>query len=122
MDFRSRGSTPESDRSQRNKTKPSRGLLGFGSSLFFAPLNLLNLVAVHGASVLRPYAPQLVPIAVCLFLIPIAVCLSLFAGWWVWKGLVVGWEVPLFLQYGWATSSGKLCELLIDVVLRAVNV
>ncbi|KAJ3564972.1 hypothetical protein NP233_g7939 [Leucocoprinus birnbaumii] len=57
-------------------------------------------VAVNGVSVLRPYAPQLIPILVCLFLIPFAVCVSLFAGWRVWKSLSVGWEVPLYLQYG----------------------
>lgn len=51
-------------------------------------------------SVLRPVALQLVPIFVCLFLIPFAVCLSIFAGWMVWKSLSVGWEVPLYLQYG----------------------
>ncbi|KAF5355812.1 hypothetical protein D9756_004089 [Leucocoprinus leucothites] len=89
-----------SSESSRARNGP-RGLLrGLGSSLLLAPLNLLNLVAVNGVSVLRPYAPQLIPILICLFLIPIAVCLSLFAGWRVWKSLSVGWEVPLYLQYG----------------------
>ncbi|KAF9455064.1 hypothetical protein P691DRAFT_800075 [Macrolepiota fuliginosa MF-IS2] len=98
MFFTSRSSAHEPG---HNNSKPSRGfLLGFGTSLLFAPLTILNLIAVHGASILRPYAPQLIPIAVCLFLVPVAVCLSIFAGWSVWKGLAVGWEVPLFLQYG----------------------
>lgn len=100
------GNRPEPDSAQ---IKASRGILrSLGSSLLFAPLNLLNLVAVNGVSVLRPYAPQLVPIAVCLFLIPFAVCLSLFAGWRVWKSLAVGWEVPLYFQYGYVPRSANL--------------
>jgi len=86
-------------------TKPRRnrpqGLLkNLGSSLLSVPLNFLNLVAMKGVSVLRPVALQLVPVFVCLFLIPFAVCLSVFAGWVVWKSLSLGWEVPLYLQYG----------------------
>ncbi|XP_006463954.1 hypothetical protein AGABI2DRAFT_75106 [Agaricus bisporus var. bisporus H97] len=86
---------------RHNGEQESRGILAIlGSSLLFAPFKVLNLVAVNGVSVLRPYAPQLVPIAVCLFLVPFAISLSLYAGWSVWKSLAVGWDVPLYLQYG----------------------
>jgi hypothetical protein len=92
-----------SPRGSRHNGEPeSRGILALlGSSLLFVPLKVLNLVAVNGVSVLRPYAPQLVPIAVCMFLVPFAICLSLYAGWSVWKSLAVGWDVPLYLQYGY---------------------
>ncbi|KXN83891.1 hypothetical protein AN958_00971 [Leucoagaricus sp. SymC.cos] len=91
--------TPNFD-SERIRHKRPGFLRSVGSSILLAPLNVLNLIAVNGVSVLRPYAPQLVPILVCLFLVPFAVCLSLFAGWRVWKSLSVVWEVPLYLQYG----------------------
>jgi len=91
-------STPEYDRPRDKSFRHTVSSLS--SFVMFAPLNLLNLVAVNGLSVLRPYAPQLIPIVVCLALVPFAVCLSLVAGWMVWKSLVVGWEAPLFFQYG----------------------
>ncbi|KAG0693318.1 putative adipose-regulatory protein-domain-containing protein [Suillus ampliporus] len=48
----------------------------------------------------RPVAPQLIPLFVCLALIPVIILFSLFSGWYVWKNVAVGWESPLFLQYG----------------------
>ncbi|KIK78990.1 hypothetical protein PAXRUDRAFT_834327 [Paxillus rubicundulus Ve08.2h10] len=51
-------------------------------------------------SLLRPIAPQMVPLAVCLSLIPVIVLSSMFSGWYVWKNVAVGWEIPVYLQYG----------------------
>ncbi|KAF9244566.1 hypothetical protein BU15DRAFT_41957 [Melanogaster broomeanus] len=51
-------------------------------------------------SLLRPIAPRMVPLAVCLSLIPVVVVFSLFSGWYVWKNVAVGWEIPIYLQYG----------------------
>jgi hypothetical protein len=48
----------------------------------------------------RPLAPQLIPLFVCLALIPVIIFFSLFSGWYVWKNVAVGWESPLYLQYG----------------------
>lgn len=90
---------PEYDRPRNTSLR--HAISSLSSFVMFAPLRLLNLVAVNGISVLRPYAPQLIPIVVCLALVPFAVCLSLAAGWMVWKSLVVGWEAPLFFQYGY---------------------
>lgn len=57
--------------------------------------------ALSGAlRIFRPSAPQLIPLFVCLALIPIIIFLSLFSGWYVWKNVAVGWESPLYLQYG----------------------
>lgn len=52
----------------------------------------------------RPVAPQLIPLFVCLALIPVIILFSLFSGWYVWKNVAVGWESPLYLQYGDGTS------------------
>ncbi|KAG2369475.1 putative adipose-regulatory protein-domain-containing protein [Suillus spraguei] len=52
----------------------------------------------------RPIAPQLIPLFVCLALIPVIILFSLFSGWYVWKNVAVGWEYPLYLQYGDGTS------------------
>ncbi|KAG1716006.1 hypothetical protein ID866_1171 [Astraeus odoratus] len=49
---------------------------------------------------LRPLAPQLVPLFVLLALIPVIVFLSLFSGWYVWNNVAVGWETQIYLQYG----------------------
>ncbi|OJA16244.1 hypothetical protein AZE42_00072 [Rhizopogon vesiculosus] len=50
--------------------------------------------------IFRPLAPQLIPLFVCLALIPVIISFSLFSGWYVWKNVAVGWESPLYLQYG----------------------
>ncbi|KAF9229132.1 hypothetical protein BS17DRAFT_689440 [Gyrodon lividus] len=63
------------------------------ASVVFAPLRSVM-------SLFRPIAPQIVPLAVCLSLIPVVVLFSLFSGWYVWKNVAVGWEVPVYLQYG----------------------
>lgn len=49
---------------------------------------------------LRPFAPQLVPLFVLFALIPLVVFLSFLSGWYVWKNTAVGWEAELYLQYG----------------------
>lgn len=49
---------------------------------------------------LRPFAPQLVPLLVFLALIPIVVSLSLFSGWYVWRNVAVSWKTEVYLQYG----------------------
>lgn len=57
--------------------------------------------ALSGAfRIFRPIAPQLIPLFICLALIPIIIFLSIFSGWYVWKNVAVGWEYPLYLQYG----------------------
>lgn len=48
----------------------------------------------------RPYAPQLLPLAVFVLTIPALLFFSFSSGWFVWRSIAVGWEVPLDLQYG----------------------
>ncbi|KAK0198260.1 hypothetical protein F5146DRAFT_1018850 [Armillaria mellea] len=79
----------------RNRSRERRGL----SQSSFASASIQYLLSVLSKS-LKPFAPQLVPLAVFIFLIPLALCLSGLAGWIVWKNVAVSWETPLFLQYG----------------------
>ncbi|ETW86950.1 hypothetical protein HETIRDRAFT_240515, partial [Heterobasidion irregulare TC 32-1] len=48
----------------------------------------------------RPITPQLIPLAICLLLVPFLILLSGLSGVYVWRSVAVGWEVPLYLQYG----------------------
>lgn len=69
-------------------------------TVIYAPFNLINAIISGSISLLRPFAYQIIPILVCAFFIPLIVFLSVLAGWTVWKNLAVGWEAPLYLQYG----------------------
>lgn len=64
------------------------------------PLQLCTNLLLSGFRLLRPYTPQLIPLAVFLLTIPVLLFLSLSAGFFVWRSIAVGWEVPLYLQYG----------------------
>ncbi len=55
-------------------------------------------------SLLRPYAPQMVPFMAFAVMIPALVFFSLSAGWIVWRSIAVGWETTLYLQYGCVTD------------------
>ncbi|KAK0205730.1 hypothetical protein IW262DRAFT_1328328 [Armillaria fumosa] len=79
----------------RKRSREPRGL----SQSSFASASIQYLLSLLSKS-LKPFAPQLVPLAVFIFLIPLALCLSGLAGWIVWKNVAVSWETPLFLQYG----------------------
>jgi hypothetical protein len=62
--------------------------------------NVVSGVIRFIMNLLRPIAPQLIPLFVCLALVPVIILFSLFSGWYVWKNVAVGWESPLYLQYG----------------------
>ncbi|EIM92147.1 uncharacterized protein STEHIDRAFT_47497 [Stereum hirsutum FP-91666 SS1] len=77
------------------------------STLLLNPLyQILSLVG-RGA---RPIAPVIIPVAICTIAIPILLLFSLSSGFYVWRSVAVGWEAPLYLQYGdgglpWADAS-----------------
>ncbi|KIY70148.1 hypothetical protein CYLTODRAFT_392441 [Cylindrobasidium torrendii FP15055 ss-10] len=48
----------------------------------------------------RPLAPQVIPLVIFACLLPIVFLLSFGAGYGVWVNVASGWEIPLFLQYG----------------------
>ncbi|KAK0208157.1 hypothetical protein DFS33DRAFT_1301671 [Desarmillaria ectypa] len=79
----------------RKKSRETRGL----SQPSFASASIQYLLSLLSKS-LKPFAPQIIPLAVFFFLIPLALCLSGLAGWMVWKNVAVSWDFPLFLQYG----------------------
>ncbi|GJE87632.1 Seipin domain-containing protein [Phanerochaete sordida] len=64
------------------------------------PLKLCAGFLSSGFRFIRPYAPQLVPLAVFVCAIPALLFFSFSSGWFVWRSIAVGWEVPLYLQYG----------------------
>lgn len=64
------------------------------------PLHLANDLVASGLRLLRPFAPQFIPLAVFVFTVPVLVFFSFSAGWVVWRSIAVGWESSLDLQYG----------------------
>jgi hypothetical protein len=94
-------------------------LLDWALSVVFAPLQLLLRALSFAFQLARPYAPQLVPIAIGLALLPLLGLGSLSAGFVVWKSSAVSWEHPVYLQYGYVCLCG--CESRVGRVTHAVQ-
>lgn len=77
----------------------------FLSSLVRIPLRILHSFSSITLATLRPYAPQIVPILICLLFIPLVVILSISAGFVVWKNFAVDWETPVHLQFGYVLAT-----------------
>ncbi|KAL1707389.1 hypothetical protein EV121DRAFT_256036 [Schizophyllum commune] len=96
----------ESEYSSFSPQQPSRRrgltdiLLDGALSVVQLPMTLASSLVSTGLETLRPFSPQLIPLLICTLLIPVVVFFSLVSGLLVWKSLAVGWEVPLYLQYG----------------------
>ncbi|KAJ7706327.1 putative adipose-regulatory protein-domain-containing protein [Mycena rosella] len=71
----------------------SGGLLAWPSRLFFSILSAF-------LAIVRPSLPHILPLLVCLSFVPLLIFLSASAGWLVWRNAAVGWQTPLYLQYG----------------------
>ncbi|KNZ75651.1 hypothetical protein J132_02425 [Termitomyces sp. J132] len=69
-------------------------------NVLYAPLRLFLVLTTNLVSYLRPFAAQIIPVLICIFLIPLILLLSFFSGLIVWKSVAVGWESPLHLQFG----------------------
>lgn len=67
----------------------------------FVSTPLYQILSLVGRST-RPAAPVIISVAVCTIAIPILLLFSLSSGFYVWKSVAVGWEAPLYLQYGYA--------------------
>ncbi|TFK36853.1 hypothetical protein BDQ12DRAFT_736595 [Crucibulum laeve] len=92
--------------------KDSRGRLSrIISYIVNAPFRIVQAVLSNGISTLRPYAPQIIPLAVCVLFIPLVISFSLLAGWSVWKSLSVGWDSPLYFQYGDGVSPYATAQI-----------
>ncbi|KAJ8520085.1 hypothetical protein ONZ45_g3042 [Pleurotus djamor] len=81
-------------------SSPSRGRPSRVAAIAYAPISLLLSLASGLVNFLRPFAPQIIPLLVCVLLVPLIILLSAYAGWVVWKSVPVAWQVPLNLQYG----------------------
>ncbi|KAJ7783628.1 hypothetical protein DFH07DRAFT_908420 [Mycena maculata] len=68
-------------------------ILDLPSRLFFSTLSAF-------IAVLRPSLPYILPLLVSLSFVPLILFLSASAGWLVWRNAAVGWQAPLYLQYG----------------------
>lgn len=77
----------------------------FLSRIAFIPVRISLTLISKVFHLLRPLAPQLIPLAVCLIFIPIIVLLSISSGWIVWKNVAVSWETTLWLQYGYVEAT-----------------
>lgn len=71
------------------------------------PLKLLFHLFSAGFRLFKPFAPQLIPLAVFLLTVPIIVFSSLSSGWFVWRSIAVGWETEVHLQYGLDSVSAQ---------------
>jgi hypothetical protein len=69
-------------------------LLQLPSRLFFSALSAF-------LAFLRPNLPHILPVLVFLSFAPLVLFLSASAGWIVWRNVAVGWQAPLYLQYGY---------------------
>ncbi|KAJ6604508.1 hypothetical protein DFH09DRAFT_1122928 [Mycena vulgaris] len=61
---------------------------------------LLSSVLSAFLGTVRPSLPYVLPLLVCLSFVPLLLFLSASAGWFVWRNAAVGWQAPLYLQYG----------------------
>jgi hypothetical protein len=66
-------------------------------AVFVYPIELFLSVI---SFVLRPIAPQLIPLGVFSLLVPFLVIPALLSGVYVWNSRAVSWQSPLFFQYG----------------------
>ena len=80
------------------------GSLKLISNAVHAPLRFLYSFSSVSVAALRPYAPQIIPILVCVLFIPLVILLSVSAGFVVWRSVAVDWETPIHLQFGCVSS------------------
>lgn len=93
---------------EQDTTGLGTGILRMVLGTAYAPIRLFLSALSIGLATFRPFAPQLIPLAVFAVLIPLVVFLSLSAGWVVWRNVAVGWEAPLYLQYGYVIDLEAL--------------
>jgi hypothetical protein len=72
--------------------------LNRNSRFFDAPLNSVRDFA---SRTFKSLAPHIFSILAFCFLVPVIIAISIFSGYLVWRNVAVGWESPLYLQYGY---------------------
>jgi len=83
----------------RNDLRHDFDGLASTSPIFRLPILFLDMI-FSGFRLLKPLAPQLIPLIIFVLSIPVVVFFSLSAGWFVWRSIAVGWETTVHLQYG----------------------
>jgi Putative adipose-regulatory protein (Seipin) len=74
------------------------------SNVLHVPLRLLHSISSTSIATLRPYAPQIIPVLICVLFIPLVILFSVFAGFVVWRSVAVDWETLIHLQFGCVLS------------------
>ncbi|KAA1467910.1 hypothetical protein DENSPDRAFT_833073 [Dentipellis sp. KUC8613] len=67
------------------------------AALTWRPFQLLGNAFLAGA---RPATPPVVSFSILLIVTPILFLISLVSGIYVWRNIAIGWEAPIYLQYG----------------------
>jgi hypothetical protein len=90
------------------QTKPSF-IFRVAHTVFVYPIELsLSLIA----SVLRPIAPQLIPLVVFFLLVPLLVVPAILSGVYVWYSRAVSWQSSIFFQYGYVLTQMRVYVLM----------
>ncbi|KAF8222150.1 hypothetical protein L208DRAFT_1413900 [Tricholoma matsutake] len=88
------------DRHRDAETRNDHGSFQMISTIVHVPLRLLVSLSSTTVATLRPYAPQIIPVLICVLFIPLIILLSVFSGFVVWRSVGVDWETPIHLQFG----------------------
>lgn len=112
--------TTEANRNPNNALlEEDRPTIQF-SGIIYAPARLAFSIFSSTFAALRPFAPQLIPIIFCFLFIPFSLILSGAAGIIVWRNVAVGWESPIYLQFGCVafvlslTTVTEACVLVME--------
>jgi hypothetical protein len=89
---------------QNAETHNDKGSFQLISNVVHSPLRLLHSFSRITVATLRPYAPQIIPVLICVLFIPLVILLSVSAGFVVWRSVAVDWETPIYLQFGCVLS------------------
>ncbi|KAI0316622.1 hypothetical protein OF83DRAFT_1084145 [Amylostereum chailletii] len=88
---------PASHTKGKGRTVTNQDWLSTVKTTVFIPFHLIYALSV---SITRVITPPFIPLVALLLSIPILLALSSIAGVYVWSTGAVGWEAPLYLQYG----------------------
>jgi hypothetical protein len=92
------------------------------STILLAPLRFFESLFSQTLEFMKSITNQLVTLIVCLILVPLVILLSVFAGWFVWKTVAVGWDIPVYLQYGYVPvlllNIGLFSFIRLETVFR----
>jgi hypothetical protein len=80
--------------------EPTPGLFDYVWPLIAFPFTICLKFLSLAFRLIRPFSPQLIPLVTISLLFPVILSLSFYSGFYVWSNVAVGWQAPVFLQYG----------------------